>query len=440
MFRAVASTAATNMLVQVLGVVSGILLARMLGPHGRGELAIVLLWPGIIGAVCLFGTESEISRRGSIDPTRDRRLSTAAVWIAFIYGSAAVAVGMLLLPWLLPGDKRYLLGLAMVAMLVVPATMLNTLLYMLELGRAQYDLYGRTRLGFALLYIALLLGIYFFTQPTVSFVIGAHIGATVLWTGAVLFMAHWRSEKSFPGGATFADSAAILTAALPFAGSTMIQIACNQLPQILLVALTDTRAVGLYAVALAVSSAHAGFGNAMAKVSFASTARVAAGGSMGWFAGQYRSVVIIYLLISLLMMALGPPLVPLVFGEGFRDSAAFLFWLIPATTLAALSQVLDHALRGRGVVSVGIRARVVSGAVLVLLAMILAPRYGVYGILIALLAANFIEFAIVVVLGTSRLGVSCGELLRLRRTDLEMLLQNAAVQGLKRARRPGKRD
>jgi O-antigen/teichoic acid export membrane protein len=440
MFRAVASTAATNLLVQVLGVVSGILLARMLGPHGRGELAIVLLWPAIIGAVCLFGTESEISRRGSVDSTPDRRLSTAAVWIALIYGSTAVAAGVLMLPWLLPGDKRYLVGLATIAMMVVPATMLNTLLYMLELGRAQYDLYSKTRLGFAVLYIGLLLGIYFFIQPTVSVVIGAYVAATVLWAGVTLIVAHWGREQASPR-VTIAESATVMTTALPFAGSTIIQIAFNQLPQILLVALTDTRAVGLYAVALAVSSAHGSFGNAMAKVSFANTARAAAGGSMGWFAGQYRFLIIIYLLISLLMMALGPPLVPLIFGEGFRESAALLFWLIPATTLAALTQVLDHALRGTSVVSVGIRARVTSGAVLVVLALILAPRFGVDGIVVAVLAANCLEFAIVVLLTTGKLGVSCSELLWMRRTDFELLLENtkaAAAQGWKR--RSGKRD
>src|SRR4051794_10435156 len=37
--------------VQALNVVTGTLIARTLGPHGRGELTTVLLWPFAIAAV-----------------------------------------------------------------------------------------------------------------------------------------------------------------------------------------------------------------------------------------------------------------------------------------------------------------------------------------------------------------------------------------------------
>src|SRR5688572_30445489 len=37
--------------IQALNVVSGVILARSLGPHDRGELAAVMLWPALLAAV-----------------------------------------------------------------------------------------------------------------------------------------------------------------------------------------------------------------------------------------------------------------------------------------------------------------------------------------------------------------------------------------------------
>ena len=41
-------TIGAEFLLLVLGVVTGTILARVLGPVGRGELAAITLWPGIL--------------------------------------------------------------------------------------------------------------------------------------------------------------------------------------------------------------------------------------------------------------------------------------------------------------------------------------------------------------------------------------------------------
>lgn len=53
----VTHTFATTLLIVTFGLLSGIQLARGLGPQGRGEVAAALLWPGLLiylGSLGLF--------------------------------------------------------------------------------------------------------------------------------------------------------------------------------------------------------------------------------------------------------------------------------------------------------------------------------------------------------------------------------------------------
>jgi hypothetical protein len=41
--------------IQLANIATGVLLARLLGPHDRGEFAAVILWPSILAAVGSLG-------------------------------------------------------------------------------------------------------------------------------------------------------------------------------------------------------------------------------------------------------------------------------------------------------------------------------------------------------------------------------------------------
>lgn len=50
-----ALTVAANVTLAALGMVSGILAARLLGPHGRGQLAAIQTWPSSIATLAMLG-------------------------------------------------------------------------------------------------------------------------------------------------------------------------------------------------------------------------------------------------------------------------------------------------------------------------------------------------------------------------------------------------
>ena len=50
-------TALVNVLITLIGLATGTLLARLLGPQGRGELAAIQAWPTYLVAFAMVGLD-----------------------------------------------------------------------------------------------------------------------------------------------------------------------------------------------------------------------------------------------------------------------------------------------------------------------------------------------------------------------------------------------
>src|SRR6266851_4167131 len=73
-------------LVQLLNVVSGIVIARSLGPAGRGELAAVLLWPALLASLSGLGTTDAITYLTARRPERTRDVAATGLLLSLLQG------------------------------------------------------------------------------------------------------------------------------------------------------------------------------------------------------------------------------------------------------------------------------------------------------------------------------------------------------------------
>src|SRR5712691_7326914 len=92
---------ATSLAMQALGLISGTLLARLLGPTGRGELAAVLLWPGILTVVGSVGLTDAMVYVTAREPGRQRAVFATGALIALVQSAALMIAGHFLLPLVL---------------------------------------------------------------------------------------------------------------------------------------------------------------------------------------------------------------------------------------------------------------------------------------------------------------------------------------------------
>lgn len=104
----------------VLGAVSGILLARMLGPTDRGHLALLLLWPQLISTVGILGIDLATTYfAGHRDDARD--VTATALRLAAVRSAASGAVYAILIPVLISENGPLWIGLLLI--LLVPIDM-----------------------------------------------------------------------------------------------------------------------------------------------------------------------------------------------------------------------------------------------------------------------------------------------------------------------------
>src|ERR1019366_10537717 len=115
--RANIGTFFTSLAIQGCGLITGVVTARLLGPAGRGELATVILWPTIMSNLGLMGCNWALAREVAKDPHREADGVCCAMTIGIAVAILYFILGYLLLPYVLPRDRGYLLPLTRICLL-----------------------------------------------------------------------------------------------------------------------------------------------------------------------------------------------------------------------------------------------------------------------------------------------------------------------------------
>src|SRR6266404_4111554 len=103
--RAYAQTFASTLVNRCFGVISGILAARLLGPTGRGELAVLIFLPTVL----MTAGDLELPRSLAFEVSREGALPqvvSSGFWLAIVVDCSQSAWLALALPFYLPADKR----------------------------------------------------------------------------------------------------------------------------------------------------------------------------------------------------------------------------------------------------------------------------------------------------------------------------------------------
>ncbi|MRR39216.1 hypothetical protein EG829_32155, partial [bacterium] len=156
----------TNALCFLLGAVTGIITARVLGPLARGELAILLYFPGLIGTILPFALPYAASYLIS-EGSRDRALVAAAVFrLSVVSGLVGTAGCVVLAPLLLSEDSLQLGTQVAVLCMLAPAMVVNPVLYGIHRGQERFRWVNTMLVLAAVGNISVLLALYIFEVLT----------------------------------------------------------------------------------------------------------------------------------------------------------------------------------------------------------------------------------------------------------------------------------
>ena len=326
-----------------LALISAPVVARLLGPEGRGETASVLaafyIWP-ILSAL---GMQLEVRRAGARD-AGEAALRRARVFIVLLLMPSAV------IGWALSSTVFGGLGetrvVAFIGLALGPAMVWWMCDQSLLIARKRYRFVAVAQLVQPVTYLACVLVGWSLGVVSVGFVLSAHIAAMVFT--AVCTSISVRVGLTGPRART----GSFLASSLRYSGSSIADAAANRIDQFLALPLLGAYQTGLYAVAATVGGLALPLGHALAADSFNAVASAAgdeARRAVKLF--QIRTAVAGALLSGAALFAVTPALLPLIFGSEFEMA------VVPALitvwggvgAIAAYVASLVLAAEGRGV-------------------------------------------------------------------------------------------
>ena len=416
--RAYVGTFGTSVIVQCFTVLQGIIIARLLGPLGRGQYAAVILWPSVFAAIGIFGTNIALARAAAKTDRYDQVIRTS-ILLALITATLSSIACYLLLPQLLPQAEQQLLDLSRFFVIFIILNHLALNLIAVDQGAGNFKRFNFTRAVLNPVYVAFLLVMWIYGVKEVKWaaigLLVANLVVVLVRLGLVL-----RNMKLW--GRLYSPIRAIKKSfRFGLAGAAMPLYL--QADKAILLWLLGAENLGLYVVALSASAAIGSITNSAGMVSFTAAAQVQRGEGFEKIAKTFRLSALLWLFFGGILAFAMPLLLPLVYGGEFASAVNPARLLIIGSAFAGHANLLDQSMRGQGRAFVGLEGRI-SGLIVILTVGILSTRWlGLAGMCIAYIFGQLtcLSFFLWRVLDHYGRGVRGIQSFCVKRNDLEQL-------------------
>jgi O-antigen/teichoic acid export membrane protein len=343
-----AHTTGTNVAISLANLATGVLVARMLNPLGRGELAAILNWPTLLGLLTTLGlSEALVFYTARHRHRAGRYLSTALV-LALAASAVFVVIGWLAMPWLLAAQSDSVVTAARWYLLQVPVAAVIGLVIGPLRGVGDVRSWNLVRATPTLVWLVTVVG-FRLSGGSVSpqALALTFVGARAALVPFALWFVRWRLHGGLHPDRSLVSP--LLRYGLPSAMAALPTTFNLRLDQLLIAAFLPPGDLGLYAVAVAwsllSSPALLAFGNVLfprvaERGDPAVAARLAARG--------VRVAVLLSIVLTAVVFAAAPVGLPLMFGHRFDVAVPTALVLTVAGGVVGITRVQEEALRGLG--------------------------------------------------------------------------------------------
>jgi O-antigen/teichoic acid export membrane protein len=323
-------------LVLVANLVTGVIVARALGPDGRGELTAILIVTQMAGWIFSLGSTEGITFRLARHPEDGARLLGSWLAVSVPLSIAAIGGGELLLPVLFAAQTESTLDLARIYLLTVTLQIIHGVVTAILLGDQDFYFFNFTRVAapalIGLAYVCLLLTDGLSVESAVIVNAGA--------TAAALTMAATRAVRRH--GLDGPDLPLLRTTiwyGLRAHSGALTGLVNTRVDLLVVPAFLSAGSVGLYSVATNVTSIIITLTGTAALFVFPVAARRREM-SAATVIRTVHAIFAIGLTIAIALAILAEVALALVYGSEFRDAATALRLLLPGSVLYAAAVAL----------------------------------------------------------------------------------------------------
>lgn len=390
MRKEVLLTIGTQVVTTATGAASGILLARVLAPEGRGALAALRLWPGLLLTLGGLGIPHTIAYFVGVRPDKSGKVLGTALPLAGIQTLLIVLVGFLVVPLALGDEYRDAIPLSLVYLSTVPMSLAAGISLGMLQGSLEMERYNALRViqsalhlsGVGVLWLVGLDDLYWVVALLmVNSLVAACVGIWLAWR-KVASSVDWDSDLAKQ----------MVSYGVRTQLSNVVESLNLRLDQLVMSLFLAPASLGLYVVALSFSKLLRPVSHAIAIVALPAVARSERAQAVRQLGILFRSNLLVSLLLCGGLVIILPPLLPLLVGQAYVEAVVPAQVLALSAVFVGMNDVLSEALRGLdrpGVPAVG---QGISLVLTVILLWVLLPLMGVLGAALTSLVAYVVTF------------------------------------------------
>ncbi|HJZ81240.1 MAG TPA: oligosaccharide flippase family protein [Pyrinomonadaceae bacterium] len=407
----------TNFLMLSSGVVTSLLSAWALGPAGRGDLMVALMWPAIFSMTAQIGLPQAYRFWTAKRPDCVSGLYSNAIIFTLVIGLLTLVLAELLIPHLIGHRSPEVLRLARVYLLTIPALMLTDLTRSLLEGARRFTWVGVLRLILFGVQLVSYIGLWSIKRLTVESATYTMVAAVVA-SLVLSLIAVWRELRP-NWGPKLADLGMTLRYGIRDYPGVLTEFVNWRLDLIMLVGIASSTDIGLYVVALRLADITSVLASS---VSDALMPEVAATKESDratlMLTRSLRLTTLAHALVLIPLWILAPFILRFAYGESFVEVAEVWRLLMFASLVWSAGAVVISGLNGLGHPGLSTIARIAAASVMVVTLLAWLPTRGIEGAALANIAGYSVMFVVALICLLWRRKISFWECVRPRWEDI----------------------
>jgi O-antigen/teichoic acid export membrane protein/O-antigen ligase len=370
--------------LQLVVIISGVLVARSLGPEDRGYFALIV----VVSSVCIFigtmGLPLAATYYIAQGPSHARQIAAALVRISIFQVVAALALQMAVLAPLVMHEPERVKAAALISLAMVPGILAFTFGCAILQGQQRFAAFNLLRILPTAIYVAAVLVVFLLQSADL-------VRIMAIWTAAYLvggFLALAVAVRGLPAGPAEGPPPArsqMTRFGLKSLLGSVSPIESLRLDQALVGLFLNPMTLGLYVVAQAFANPPRVVATTVGMVAYPEVAsRSDPGAARRAMWRHFFFGVALSALVIVPLAVVAGELVTFFFGNEFSDATPIARILLVGTLFMAARRILTDGINGLGYPGLGTLAEVASWILLLPALAILLPQYGAEGVALSL--------------------------------------------------------
>jgi len=420
--RAVAGTIGTRIIAYTFAAVTGILIARLLGPADRGVYGVLISTTSILHAIGALGIGSAnvyyIARNHSVNSIVNNSLGIGL-------GVSVLLITCFLLFFLATQEQLFpgvTVILILVAVAGTPAVLFHGYFSGILLGQSRIAVLNLLTIGIGFLQLVAIMMLMIFLKVGILELLSITLVIASLNAGVIIYLV----KQSEGVHINFALDLAIIRQMVRFSGAAyvanLLHLIATRSDILLLYFFVGGTTVGHYAVAVMFAQMFLLVPESVQRVMLVrfSSSNIQAANQL--IPLVHRTILVLMLILALISALLAGPVLGILLGAQYEASAMLFTLLLPGVVAGASRGMTSSYLAGRGRPDVSMKVAFACLAIVVGIDLILIPQIGAIGAAIAASAANIAGATLQLMVVLKWSGTRFWDVMFPKRDDLRYIL------------------